>query len=171
MPCKALYWAQFCGRAARPCERGERCYPVRLLTEANAEMYASKRTQNTQCVLEECAVPLGDLINRGRIAKKLSLRALARQVGIVPSYLADIENDRRTPSESVLRKISEVIGLDFDGLMQQAGRLGEGAEHYLRQEKLAGQLFRRVAETNLDQEGLQKLLDSLEQLENPEDKS
>ncbi|MCY4528368.1 MAG: helix-turn-helix transcriptional regulator [Chloroflexi bacterium] len=115
-------------------------------------------------------MPLGDLINRGRIAKRLSLRALARQVGIAPSYLADIENDRRTPSESVLRNISEVLGLDFDGLMQQAGRLGEGAEHYLRQERLAGQLFRRVAETNLDREGLKELLDRLEQLENQEDK-
>ena len=112
---------------------------------------------------------LGDLINRARVAKRLSLRGLAREVEIVPSYLADIENDRRTPSESVLRKISATLGLDFDALMQQAGRLGEEAEHYLRQERLAGQLFRRVAETNLDQEGLQELLNKLEQLEEPED--
>ena len=116
-------------------------------------------------------MPLGDLINRGRLAKKLSLRALARHTGIAPSYLADIENDRRIPSESVLRSISEVLDLDFDGLMQQAGRLGEGAEQYLRQEKLAGQLFRRVAETNLDQKGLRNLLDRLEQLERPEDEA
>ena len=116
-------------------------------------------------------MPLGDLINKGRIAKRVSLRALARQIGIAPSYLADIENDRRTPSEGVLLSISEILSLDFDGLMQQAGRLGEGAEHYLRQEKLAGQLFRRVAKTNLDREGLQKLLDRLEQLASPEDKT
>ncbi len=114
-------------------------------------------------------MPLGDLINRGRIAKQLGLRALARQIGIAPSYLADIENDRRVPSEGVLRSISETLDLDFDGLMQQAGRLGEGVEYYLRQEKLAGQLFRKVAETNLDREGLQKLLDRLEQLGPPED--
>jgi transcriptional regulator with XRE-family HTH domain len=109
------------------------------------------------------------LINRARIAKRLSLRGLAREVDIVPSYLADIENDRRTPSEPVLRRISAILDLDIDALMQQAGRLGEEAEHYLRQEKLAGQLFRRVAETNLDQEGLQELLNKLEQLEEPED--
>ena len=114
-------------------------------------------------------MPLGDLINKARVAKRLSLRGLAREVGIVPSYLADIENDRRTPSESVLRRISAILDLDFDALMQQAGRLGEEAEHYLRQEKLAGQLFRRVAETNLDQEALQELLNKLEQLEGPED--
>ena len=114
-------------------------------------------------------MPLGDLINKARVTKRLSLRGLAREVGIVPSYLADIENDRRTPSESVLRRISAILDLDFDDLMQQAGRLGEEAEHYLRQERLAGQLFRRVAETNLDQEALQELLNKLEQLEGPED--
>ena len=114
-------------------------------------------------------MPLGDLINKSRVTKRLSLRGLAREVGIVPSYLADIENDRRTPSESVLRRISAILDLDFDDLMQQAGRLGEEAEHYLRQERLAGQLFRRVAETNLDQEALQELLNKLEQLEGPED--
>ena len=92
-------------------------------------------------------MPLGDLINRRRVAKQLSLRGLARQVDIAPSYLADIENDRRTPSESVLRRVSAILDVDFDALMQQAGRLGEEAEHYLRQERLAGQLFRRVAET------------------------
>lgn len=115
-------------------------------------------------------MPLGDLIYRARVGKQLSLRGLARQVDIVPSYLADIENDRRTPSETVLRRISAILDLDFDALMQQAGRLGEEAEQYLRQEKLAGYLFRRVAETNLDQEGLQELLNRLNQLEGPEDK-
>ena len=113
---------------------------------------------------------LGDMINQARVRKQLGLRALARQLEIVPSYLSDIENDRRTPSESVLRSISEHLDLDFDILMQQAGRLGESAEDYLRQQELAGQLFRRVAETNLDREGLKKLLDRLEQLESPEDK-
>jgi transcriptional regulator with XRE-family HTH domain len=139
------------------------------LTEGSNQVYACLRTANTEDYGRRKLVPLGDLINRARIAKRLSLRGLAREVDIVPSYLADIENDRRTPSESVLRRISAILDLDFDALMQQAGRLGGEAEHYLRQEKLAGQLFRRVAETNLDQEGLQELLNKLEQLEEPED--
>lgn len=108
---------------------------------------------------------LGGMVNRARVEKRLGLRELARQLEIVPSYLSDIENNRRTPSESVLRSISERLDLDFDTLMQRAGRLGESAENYLRQERLAGQLFRRVAETNLDREGLKRLLDSLEEQE------
>ena len=110
-------------------------------------------------------VSLGGMVNRARVEKRLGLRELARQLEIVPSYLSDIENNRRTPSESVLRSISERLDLDFDTLMQRAGRLGESAENYLRQERLAGQLFRRVAETNLDREGLKRLLDSLEEQE------
>ena len=65
--------------------------------------------------------------------------------------------------------MSEVLDLDFDYLMHQAGRLGESAERYLQQHELAGQFFRRVAETNLDQAGLEELLQKLEELKTRED--
>ena len=110
-------------------------------------------------------MPLGDIINRARLKKRLGLRAFARQVNIAPSYLSDIENDRRVPSETVLRRISKILDLGFDLLMQQAGRLGGEAEEYLRQQELAGQLFRRVANSQLDEEALTKLLKNLDNLE------
>lgn len=112
---------------------------------------------------------LGDVINEARLDKRLSLRALARELAIVPSYLSDIENDRRIPSETVLRKISQVLDLDFDRLMQEAGRLGEHAEQYLRDNQLAGQLFRRIASSQLDTKALEELLNSLEQIETEEE--
>ena len=108
---------------------------------------------------------VGDIINEARISKGLGLRALARELDIVPSYLSDIENDRRVPSEAVLRNMARVLDLDFDLLMQEAGRLGEGAEQYLRQSELAGQLFRRIARSQLDQEALEKLMSRVEELE------
>ena len=110
---------------------------------------------------------VGDIINRARVRKRLGLRALARELNIAPSYLSDIENDRRVPSETVLRDMARVLELDFDQLMQEAGRLGEGAEQYLRDNELAGRLFRRIARSQLDQEALEKLMSSLEELENP----
>ena len=76
---------------------------------------------------------LGDIINSARVDKRMGLRALARELDIAPSYLSDIENNRRVPSEVVLRDMARVLDLDFDRLMQQAGRLGEDAERYLRQ--------------------------------------
>ena len=78
---------------------------------------------------------VGDIINNARVRRRWGLRALARELGIVPSYLSDIENDRRVPSETVLRGMARVLELDFDRLMQEAGRLGEGTEQYLRQER------------------------------------
>ena len=107
---------------------------------------------------------IGDIINEARIAKRLGLRALARELRIVPSYLSDIENDRRVPSEAVLESMARVLDLDFDLLMQEAGRLGAGAEQYLRQNELAGQLFRRIAQSQLDEEALKKLMANFEEL-------
>ena len=108
---------------------------------------------------------VGDIINEARVRKRLGLRALARELNIAASYLSDIENDRRVPSEAVLRDMARVLELDFDRLMQEAGRLGEGTEQYLRENRLAGRLFRRIAQSRLDQEALEKLMSSLEELE------
>ena len=110
---------------------------------------------------------VGDIVNEARVRKRLGLRALARELNIAPSYLSDIENDRRVPSEAVLRDMARVLELDFDQLMQEAGRLGEGAEQFLRDNQLAGRLFRRMAQSQLDQEALEKLMSSLEELEKP----
>ena len=114
-------------------------------------------------------VSLGDFINTARVNKRLGLRALARELNIAPSYLSDIENDRRVPSEAVLRAISEKLNLNFDVLMQLAGRLGEDAQQYLHRHELAGQLFRRIAESQLDQESLERLMKSIDQLEEKEE--
>lgn len=113
---------------------------------------------------------LGELVNNSRVNKCLGLRALARRLDIAPSYLSDIENDRRVPSEEVLRRISEVLDLDFDILMREAGRLGKDAEQYIRDNELAGRLFRRIADSQLDQGDLENLLTSLDRLEKQEDK-
>ena len=110
---------------------------------------------------------VGDTINEARVRNRLGLRALARELNIAPSYLSDIENDRRVPSETVLRDMSRVLELDFDKLMQEAGRLGKGEEQYFLENELAGRLFRRIARSHLDQEALEKLMSSLEELENP----
>lgn len=114
---------------------------------------------------------LGDMINGARVKKQLGLRALARDLDIVPSYLSDIENDRRVPSEAVLRAISERLDLDFDTLMQLAGRLGEDAERYLRRHELAGQLFRRIAKSQLDEKSLREIMKNLDHLDEKGDEN
>jgi transcriptional regulator with XRE-family HTH domain len=94
----------------------------------------------------------------------MRLRELGRQIGRTPSYISDIENDRRVPSEDVLRRISEVLDLDFEDLMARAGRFGIGAERYLRRSPAATTLFRRMHEEKLTDEEIRRLTQSIEEL-------
>jgi transcriptional regulator with XRE-family HTH domain len=108
---------------------------------------------------------LGDQIRIGRARKRLTLRELAVLTGKTPSYLSDIENDRRVPSETVLRAIADALDLDFDELMAAAGRFGEGADRYLRRNPEAGVLFRRLSERNVRPEVLRRLMNEVPELQ------
>ena len=92
------------------------------------------------------------------------LRPFAEELELAPSYLSDIENDRRVPSEEVMKRIAGKLGLDFDHLMALAGRFGEEAERYIKKNPAAGVLFRRISQGNLREEELKKLLEMTEKL-------
>lgn len=106
---------------------------------------------------------MGEVIREARVARG-SLRESAKKLDITPSYMSDIENDRRVPAEEVLRNIAQLLGLDFDDLMARAGRFGDEAERYLRRHPTAGILFRQISEANLADDDLVKLLKKAEEL-------
>jgi transcriptional regulator with XRE-family HTH domain len=106
---------------------------------------------------------LGDLIREARTPIG-SLRDFAKKLEITPSYLSDIENDRRIPAEEVLRRIAELLKLDFDDLMAKAGRFGEDADRYMRKHPTAGVLFRKLSESATPEDDLAKLLRKAEEL-------
>ena len=55
----------------------------------------------------------GDFINKKRIEKNISLRALALKIGISTTYLSDIEDGRRTGlSNEYLQKLVEALELN-----------------------------------------------------------
>jgi len=89
---------------------------------------------------------LGDLIRDARVEHKITLRSLAERFGKSPSYISDIENDRRIPAEPFLREICTVLSLDFDDAMALAGRLGHDAERELRRTPELGLLFRKLSD-------------------------
>lgn len=107
---------------------------------------------------------LGDIVREARLATKQSLREVSKLLDITPSYMSDIENDRRTPSEEVLRNITKLLALDFDHLMALAGRFGDNADRYMKKQPVAGVLFRRISENNLQEEELRDLLRRAEKL-------
>jgi len=107
---------------------------------------------------------LGEIIREARLAKEKSLREVSKLLEITPSYMSDIENDRRVPSEEVLRNITNLLGLDFDHLMALAGRFGDNADRYMKKQPVAGVLFRRISENNLQEDELRELLRRAEEL-------
>ncbi len=107
---------------------------------------------------------LGELLREARTAADLSLRDLAKKLSISPSYISDIENDRRVPSEEVLRDLANTFGLNFDDLMAMAGRVGDQTERYLRHHPTAGILFRRISDKHLPEKDLQQLVNAVEQM-------
>jgi len=107
---------------------------------------------------------LGEVIREARIHAKLSLREFAKKLEITPSYQSDIENDRRIPSDEVLRATATSLKLDFDDLMARTGRVGEKAERYVRRRPTAGALLRTISDKNLSEEQLKKLLRDAEKM-------
>lgn len=104
------------------------------------------------------AETLGDSIREARVRLAISVRGLAGELDLSPSYISDIENDRRVPSEGALRAISERLELDFDELMALAGRFGDDADRYMRRTPAAGVLFRRLTEQKMPNERIEELM-------------
>ncbi len=113
---------------------------------------------------------LGKQIRDARVAADLSLREFARRLGRAPSYMNDIEHDRRVPSETVVLQISSELGLDADRLLAAAGRVGEGAEQFMKSNPTAGVLFRKVSDAGLDEGDLKRLLQQAQKMINKRDK-
>lgn len=110
------------------------------------------------------AATLGQQIRDARIDAGHSLRAVARELDLSPSYMNDIEHDRRVPSEAVLRQLATHLDLDADRILAAAGRVGEGAERFLKANPTAGVLFRRVSDAGLAEDQLKRLLAQAEKM-------
>ena len=63
-------------------------------------------------------VNVGSLIRRERLKLGLSLRELARRVGVSASMLSQVETDRTRPSVSTIYAIASELGLSIDALLK-----------------------------------------------------
>jgi len=59
---------------------------------------------------------LGELIRKQRQARKWSLRRLGEAIGVTAAYVADIEVNRRQPSQELKQRIASVLGIAVDDL-------------------------------------------------------
>lgn len=61
---------------------------------------------------------IGEKVKCERLKKRLKQYELAEKAGISNTYLSDIEVGRTTPSIKTLRKIAEVLGIDYIDLLK-----------------------------------------------------
>jgi transcriptional regulator with XRE-family HTH domain len=109
-------------------------------------------------------VTLGERIRAARIEQGFKLRSFAQKLGISPTHQSDIENDRRVPSEELLRAIAQELRLAFDELMDLTGRLGNKARRYAQEEPAAAALFRKLSEKKATKRIIDQLDAQLDEL-------
>jgi len=57
--------------------------------------------------------PIGDLLRRRRVETlNKGLREMAKELGIAPAHLTDLEKGRRTPSDDLLLRIAKAYGIN-----------------------------------------------------------
>jgi transcriptional regulator with XRE-family HTH domain/quercetin dioxygenase-like cupin family protein len=69
----------------------------------------------------ELPMNLGLRLREVRLKSGLSLRAVARELGVSPSFVSQLENDRSKPSVATLYSLSQLLNVSLDQLFEQAG--------------------------------------------------
>ncbi len=107
------------------------------------------------------AETLGDRIKRLRKERGLGLRETAAKVGISATFLSRVENnaEKAAPGEEVIRKLATVLGVEFDTLMQLAGRVAHDVVDVIKSDAGMPAFLRRARDEGISSEELMKLLD------------
>src|SRR3954453_9925963 len=63
--------------------------------------------------------PLGQRIRAARLRRDLSLRALAREVGVSASMISQLETGKAQPSVSTLYAITSALGMSIQDVFEQ----------------------------------------------------
>lgn len=106
---------------------------------------------------------IGETLRRARTARGLSLRDVASAVGVTYAYIADLEMDRRLPSDVTAVKLARALSVDQDILLARLGRLRPEVTAFLQEHPENAQLLSRIVLRRLSREQLERLLSSLDQ--------
>ena len=107
---------------------------------------------------------LGEMLREWRDKADISLRELARDVGVSAPFLSDVELGKRYPRDDVLRKIAERLEIAFDDLKRYDNRESVAdIKRMMQADPKIGFAFRTAAEKikdgSLTAEGLVKKLE------------
>jgi len=91
----------------------------------------------------------------------ISLRELARRVGIDFTYLSKIENGKvAPPSDEVIEKLARELGADLEELLALAAKVSQKElRKAVAQDPRIGVLFRKLQSRDLTEEQLKQVLE------------
>lgn len=102
---------------------------------------------------------LGDFIRELREGKDLSVRELAKRLGLSAPFLSDVELGRRHPSDEVLLKLARELGTTVAELRKRDARAPIPELRRLASRNPAmGFALRKVVEDGVDPEDLLRYL-------------
>ena len=108
----------------------------------------------------------GLLIRESRIKQGFGQRELAVKIGVAPSYLNDIEKEKRSaPKSIVIKKIAKLLKIDINTLNDLAGiskgNVAPDIKEYIESNPKVASLIRTIKENNLDEDQIEKIENSM----------
>lgn len=119
----------------------------------------------------------GGKLKELRNQKRMSLRTLAKELDISPTFLSDIENGRRLPPNSEknfnsIDKIAEILCLTEDEINElrkcadfdlfEKGVMSKDIEQYMKQYPMAQVAMRKAVSNNVDDNKWEEIMKILE---------
>jgi transcriptional regulator with XRE-family HTH domain len=86
----------------------------------------------------EVGVNLGSHLRRARQRSGLTLREVARQLGVSASFVSQLENGKSQPSVVTLYSLTQLLGVSIDEMFELEGGPGEGAATIARDDSKRG---------------------------------
>lgn len=94
----------------------------------------------------------GELLRQKRLAKGLTLRKFAEQLGVSPTYVSGVENGTLPPPTfDRIEAISKILDVPVDELMEHAGRWDDMAKQKVEERPEFVRLFRAVKDFSPEQ--------------------
>ena len=120
----------------------------------------------------------GELLQHHRKSKKISLRTMARLLEISPTFLSDIENNRRLPPTSeknhnIIQLIisnlnlsneqAEELKLAADKSLNGRGMISKDFEEYMSHAPKAQLAMRKAIDKNIGESKWEKIIEFIEE--------
>lgn len=113
----------------------------------------------------------GLFVEQRRKALGMTLRGFAEKLGIAPAYLSDIEKGRRYAPDAKLEQIAELLqlyGVQRSKLFDLAActredQVSSDLSGYIMSTDMARVALRRARDTDLSEQGWQRVLDVINQ--------